>query len=410
MEINCVWITENDCTKVENLEKRVYYVFEEFSGNGFNHLKNLGCKLYGPTCILVCSQRSQPLSQVSTPVFCFAMEGVVLSCTNLQKERRLEIYEKVKWMSGVTMAVVDEHITHLVAGEVGSKKYIVANTLKAAVMLPEWVDEVWNSSQTRIVHANDKEFENMKCPMFKGLSVCVSGLEHAERLKIKSLVEMHGGKCSGSLMIKECTHLIIKEPKGQKYQAAVKCNIRTVSPQWLDDCLTAGYCIEEDMYLIQPQMKSNDDDDGDGRRTGSKNTSTPTNQSRLADCNVTTLANISSISVSHVNDTFLSSTTKHNSTIDINMECNNSYTTSKEQDLQNFDKIFSSISSKNFKCNNFLDGCKIYFSGIPTSYMEKMKLISNKGSATRFDDLNDCVSHVVVHDVDHHLIRNLKQI
>jgi len=37
-----------------------------------------------------------------------------------------------------------DRVSHLVAGEVGSKKYVVAAELGKSIMTPEWVDAVWD--------------------------------------------------------------------------------------------------------------------------------------------------------------------------------------------------------------------------------------------------------------------------
>ncbi len=42
-----------------------------------------------------------------------------------------------------------DRVTHLVAGEVGSKKYLVAANLKKKIMSPEWIDALWKASMSR---------------------------------------------------------------------------------------------------------------------------------------------------------------------------------------------------------------------------------------------------------------------
>ena len=37
-------------------------------------------------------------------------------------------------------------VTHLVVGEVNSKKYIVASENKITTVTPKWIDDVWNKS------------------------------------------------------------------------------------------------------------------------------------------------------------------------------------------------------------------------------------------------------------------------
>jgi len=40
-----------------------------------------------------------------------------------------------------------ERVSHLVAGEVGSKKYVVACQRGKAIMTPDWIDAVWDTAR-----------------------------------------------------------------------------------------------------------------------------------------------------------------------------------------------------------------------------------------------------------------------
>ena len=52
-------------------------------------------------------------------------------------------------MSGEVSRDFSEKVTHLVAGEVGSKKYLVAANLGKRIMTAEWVDALYASSSDR---------------------------------------------------------------------------------------------------------------------------------------------------------------------------------------------------------------------------------------------------------------------
>ena len=59
---------------------------------------------------------------------------------------------------------------------------------------------------------------------------------------------------------------------GQKYEFARKWKINIVSPRWIDDCISSGYCLQEHLYAVdKPATK------GDELRNGL--TSTPTGES-----------------------------------------------------------------------------------------------------------------------------------
>ena len=58
------------------------------------------------------------------------------------------VHNYVKWMYGEVSKDFHQNVTHLVAGEVGSKKYLVAAKLKKKIMSPEWVEQVWEVAKS----------------------------------------------------------------------------------------------------------------------------------------------------------------------------------------------------------------------------------------------------------------------
>lgn len=63
-----------------------------------------------------------------------------------------EVMELVQLMGGRVYRDLNVSVTHLVAGEVGSKKYLVAASLGKPILLPSWVKACWERSQDRYVH------------------------------------------------------------------------------------------------------------------------------------------------------------------------------------------------------------------------------------------------------------------
>ena len=88
---------------------------------------------------------------------------------------------------------------------------------------------------------------------------------------------------------------------------------------------------------------------------------------------------------------------------------------------RNFDSVsrlgetqISDLGSSDFDVriqpgNMFLDGCKIYLSGFYGAKLEKLRKIINSGGGTRFNQINEIVSHVIIGDKvdeDFELLRN----
>lgn len=74
----------------------------------------------------------------------------------------------------------------------------------------------------------------------------------AYRRKLEDLINDNGGEYRGNLT-KDITHLIAKEPSGNKYNYAEQWNIRTVSIEWMQDSLARGMILDELSYsLLKP--------------------------------------------------------------------------------------------------------------------------------------------------------------
>ncbi|XP_002741146.1 DNA topoisomerase 2-binding protein 1-like, partial [Saccoglossus kowalevskii] len=113
--------TEDIISKTE--KDSFLYACDPFEGEAFEHLVKLGCRIVGPLCILHCMKRSEPIPKTDSPVYNITMKDCIVSCSSIAKARRTEIHKLVQWMGGVISKNFTDNVTHLVAAEVGSKKY-----------------------------------------------------------------------------------------------------------------------------------------------------------------------------------------------------------------------------------------------------------------------------------------------
>lgn len=157
----------------------------------------------------------------------------------------MDVMDLVHLMGGRVYLDLNVSVTHLIAGEVGSKKYLVAASLGKPILLPSWVHACWEKSQDRYVdkflfltsqnicfHVDtdffltststcslfrhtDLPIEDYLCPVLQGCTVSVTGLSSTERKEVQRLCEQHGAKYTGQLKMNECTHLIVNEPSGK---------------------------------------------------------------------------------------------------------------------------------------------------------------------------------------------------
>ncbi|NXS63818.1 TOPB1 protein, partial [Brachypteracias leptosomus] len=344
------------------------YVCDPFRGVGFNHLNELGCRIVGPQVVLFCMQAQRCVPRAEYPVYNMAMADVTVSCTSLDKEVREEVHKQVQLMGGRVYRDLNVSVTHLIAGEVGSKKYLVAASLKKPILLPSWVKTLWDKSQQSMVRYTEVALAEHSCPVFLGCTICVTGLSSLERREVQRLAAEHGGHYTGQLRVNECTHLIVQEPKGQKYECARKWNVPCVSVRWFSDSIERGYCQDEKIYQVEAGAP----------RSSIPSTSTPTSHTSKPDNhNLSDVSHISTISLSSVNET----------------SCGSAQSTRLEPPPDELEKLdISSFQAP----EDLLDGCRIYLCGFSGRKLDKMRRLINSGGGVRFNQLNEDVTHVIL--------------
>ncbi|NXR79258.1 TOPB1 protein, partial [Pycnonotus jocosus] len=345
------------------------YICDPFRGMGFNHLKKLGCRIVGPQVVLYCMQSQRCVPRAEHPVYNMTMADVTVSCTSLEKDVREEVHKYVQMMGGCVYRDLNVSVTHLIAGEVGSKKYLVAASLKKPILLPSWVKTLWDKSQQGIMRYTDVNMEDYACPVFLGCTICVTGLSSSDRKEVQRLTAEHGGQYTGQLKMNECTHLIVQEPKGQKYECAKKWNVHCVSVQWFSDSIKKGFCQDETMYKIEAGSKL----------SNAPSTSTPTNDTSKPPNH--TLSDVSHIS--HINLSGVNETTACSSAMSSRLD-------PLSDELENLDT--SSFQAP----EDLLDGCRIYLCGFSGRKLDKLRRLINCGGGVRFNQLNEDVTHVIV--------------
>ncbi|XP_030302163.1 DNA topoisomerase 2-binding protein 1 [Calypte anna] len=344
------------------------YICDPFQGVVFSHLKKLGCRIVGPQVVLYCMQSQQCVPRAEHPVYNMTMADVTVSCTSLEKDVREEVHKYVQMMGGRVYRDLNVSVTHLIAGEVGSKKYLVAASLKKPILLPSWVRTLWDKSQESIMRYTDVNMEDYACPVFLGCTICVTGLSTADRKEVQRLTAEHGGQYTGQLKMNECTHLIVQEPKGQKYECAKKWNVHCVSVKWFSDSIEKGFCQDETMYRVEARSKL----------SNTPSTSTPTNQASKPDKHtLSDVSHISNINLSGVNETTCSSAMS--SRLD-----------PLPDELENLNISSFCIPE------DLLDGCRIYLCGFSGRKLDKMRRLINCSGGVRFNQLNEDVTHVIL--------------
>ncbi|KAJ3611303.1 hypothetical protein NHX12_021319 [Muraenolepis orangiensis] len=355
-------ISEEDALLLDHRDKSLF-VFSSFTTPGFHHCKKLGCRVVGPLVVLFCLQQQRCVPRAEKPVFNMAMADVTVSCTSLDKAARVEVMDLVQLMGGRVYGDLNVSVTHLVAGEVGSKKYLVAASLGKPILLPSWVQTCWERSQESLFRYSDLASEAHCCPVLRGCILCVTGLSTVERKEVQRLCGEHGARYTGQLKMNECTHLVVSEPTGQKYECARKWNIYCVSLHWLFDSIEKGFCQDESRYKVTQGA-----------------TKTAKGSSLLG------LSRISVNSSMTINDTALTNVTLSR--------------------LEAPDPV-DALDLTARPADDLLDGCKLYLCGLPAKRLEKLRRLVNAAGGLRFNQPGDDLTHVVMGEPDRELISSL---
>uniref|UniRef100_A0A674AS52 DNA topoisomerase II binding protein 1 n=1 Tax=Salmo trutta TaxID=8032 RepID=A0A674AS52_SALTR len=358
-------IDEETALQMDHNDKSLF-VLSTFSTPAFHHCTKLGCRVVSPLVVLFCLQQQRCVPRAEQPVYNMAMADVTISCTSLDKEARADVMDLVQLMGGRVYRDLNVSVTHLVAGEVGSKKYLVAASMGKPILLPTWVKTCWEKSQDSLFRYTDLPIEDYLCPVLRGCTVCVTGLSTVERKKVQRLCQLHGASYTGQLKMNECTHLIVSEPSGQKYECAQKWNVFCVSLHWLFDSIEKGFCQDESRYTVER---------GD-QKDSKPHTSTPTGTKSVC---LLGLSHISVNSSMTVNDTSLTNAT-----------------VSRLDTPDPIDALDITVGPS----DDLLDGCKLYLCGLPGMRLEKLRRLVNMAGGLHFNQPSEELTHVVMGETD----------
>lgn len=360
------------------------YVLKAFDTETHRLLRKKGRRIVGPMCVVTTLQERSALPESrQSNVFTLAMRGAVVCCTNVgERNERDMLYSLVMLMGGSVQRSLTQSVTHLLAGEVGSAKYNVAHDLKIPILLPSWVEEAWRISQSKPLNALEPEFmATHRCPVFKGCSLCVTGIDANVRKEIQRLTEENGGQYGGELNMETTTHLVAEKAAGEKYKHARLWGIPCVTSAWFFKSLEHGGCENVKSYEVEAgsteplavpgQAVTGNGEHADASRKRKRATDAqdnpPTKRTLLP---------------------------RNSSNAILSTEIPAQYT----------DLVVKE------SCNAYLDGCKILLHGFDGAMLEVLRRIINCGGGTRFSQLNATVSHIILDHPNSELQKRLEEI
>ncbi|XP_063973163.1 DNA topoisomerase 2-binding protein 1 isoform X2 [Diachasmimorpha longicaudata] len=378
-EIPPQWIKESEYHKLKP-EKTDIFVLETFEGDVFKKLQATKCLILGPKCLLRCFLTNEPIPPGTSPILNTAMRDVVACFSGFSPEAKLAYQQKIEYMGGICIKELRHCVTHLIGDSVMSAKYEKAMEDGIKVYTKDWIFAVWEENLKDFVPGTDRSFDKYQVPVFMNLVVTSTNLPKTKKDELKKLIEQNGGKFMGPLDGQKVKILIAEEYTtiSEKIKFAMANGIPCLKPEWVKRSIEVGYALPFNEFLISPSHKNK--------------CSTPEKGSQLSHANL----NISTISCIQgdfnpnglINET-MSSTM--NSTAQTNVP---------DPSLQQSTLSIDHISIKEAKkAGPFLDGCNIYLAGFSSIQKDKIHKIMNMGSATRYDDISETLTHVLVGDL-----------
>lgn len=378
------WIHETeaiDLVSVGELTKKDIFILEEFDGKVFDDLQTTPALIVGPRCLLVCLLDCAKIPLYTSPVYITAMRDLYICCSGFEVAQKDKMKTLISYMGGYYMKELNIECNYLISSTIKSTKYEQAVINSIPVMQAEWIDAVWRAGKTKSILATDIIFEKYKLPIFYGANISASGLSSSQRDEILKLVTENGGNFQKSFKSSSTDILIITKDgtTSEKYKAAIRYKKDVLLPEWIYDSVKKGFAIPFSAYAVKNVKNS-----------------TPTKSGpNLGDftANCTQISGIYSGDIStNINDTV--------SSVNSSSRRPTRATTSANSIDTNYKKILSEISPQNAKkAGTFLDGCCIYLSGFTTEDKDKLNKILNVGGATRYNEINDKITHIIVGEV-----------
>lgn len=163
-----------------------------------------------------------------------------------------QILRAVKQLGGVYKQNLAKDTRYLLVGKVGSDKHAMVLdqsnewTHNVQCLRAEWIFAC--VEEDALVGPSDYQV----LP-FTGLTLSVTQI-HAADAEGRKALEMrlveHGARFSANLVKEVCTHLIAKEPSGNKYKQGLKWGMHICTEGWVDECIRKGTWVSEQDFPV----------------------------------------------------------------------------------------------------------------------------------------------------------------
>ncbi|XP_072069692.1 uncharacterized protein [Arachis hypogaea] len=194
------------------------------------------------------TQRDPSVEYVkSTTVF----KGKIFCFSDLfPEERRAEVIEWIHQGGGQVISGKVKHGVHFTVECHGVTPMMTANSQNTYVS-SHWIRSCLQAGYLMDVGSHIL-YSPLPChvplPGFESFRFCVSQYEEKERILLRNLCFVLGAKFVEKLT-KKVSHLLCKFKNGPKYDAACKWGIRSVTAEWLFECVKQNGVVAIDHFL-----------------------------------------------------------------------------------------------------------------------------------------------------------------
>uniref|UniRef100_A0A0A1XP78 DNA topoisomerase 2-binding protein 1-A n=1 Tax=Zeugodacus cucurbitae TaxID=28588 RepID=A0A0A1XP78_ZEUCU len=399
------------------LTKKDVFIFDQFEGDFFKQLQQTKSLIIGPRCLITCLIDSLPVPLGTSPIYTTAMRDLHICATGIPADQKERVRTYIQWMGGYYFQNLSRPVTHLISNTIKSTKYEHATLNGIPVMHVDWVQRVWERSSVENVAATDEEFDKYKLPIFFGTNITCTGLETDKKNEIMRLVNENGGTyhCAFRSALVDIVITERGNTNSDKYKAAVRYKKDILCPEWIFDSAEKGFALPTKGYQVK-SLKVSTPIKGD--RTLADFTqlsdtsrisvmcgSGRSGKSELTTVNDTVSSGINETAIQQKDGTFVAPIPRAGTSKDLQREIHRKQVASDHYRL-----VYEEICPKQAKkAGNFLDGCCIYLSGFRLEEREKLNRILNVGGATRYDVVNEKITHIIVGQLDDAELRAWKR-
>ncbi|KII69315.1 DNA topoisomerase 2-binding protein 1 [Thelohanellus kitauei] len=207
--------------------------------------------VYSAKLALHIIENCEPLPVSSHPLYSFRLKNFTVCCTQVNRQDRMKISKIVRYLGGHFSPHLVSSVTHLVAGGVGSQKYMWARNSKISIVKPSWIFDLWNLSLHEPLFGEPLPESEYKVGPFYGLNICVTGFMISEREKIKADIVSNDGTYTPDLALNSCNILVVANLGSKKVSAARRWKIPCVQASWIEKCVKTKVYHDVKDFLCQ---------------------------------------------------------------------------------------------------------------------------------------------------------------